>query len=71
MTGVENITVVRIPVDIRNLIGVQAEADTRRLDKIHQGHVDGIEEYPDIVYILLIGETTLNYEEKDLSLIHI
>jgi hypothetical protein len=66
MTGVENITVVRIPADIRKLIGVQTEADTRRLDKIHQGHVDEIEQYPDIVYMLLIGDNTLNYEEKDI-----
>ena len=65
MTGVENITVVRIPADIRKLIGVQTEADTRRLDKIHQGHVDQIEKYPDIVYMMLIGDNTLNYDEKD------
>lgn len=66
MTGVENITIVRIPADVRKIMNIQTEADERRMDKIHQGHVDNIEYYPDIIYLLLVGENTLNVDGNDI-----
>jgi len=66
MTGVENITVVKIPADLRNVITIQTDEDTRRLDKIHQAHVDGVEHYPDFVYLILVNENTFNVEDKDM-----
>ena len=66
MTGIENITIVRIPADVRNIISIQTEADERRMDKIHEGHVNNIEYYPDIIYLLLVGENTLNVDGKDI-----
>jgi len=66
MTGIENMTIVRIPVNILKVNYVHSDSDKKELDLMQEAFESGVEDIGDFVYLLMLNETILNIEEKDL-----
>jgi len=66
MTDIENMTIVRIPVNILRVNYVHSESDKKESDLMQQAFESGVEDIGDFVYLLMLNETILNIEGKDL-----
>lgn len=66
MTGVENITLVRIPIDLRKAQLVESDYDIQRSDDMYAAHQAGIESIGDFVYLLLLNDNILNTKDIDI-----
>ena len=66
MTGIENMTIVRIPVNILKVEYVQSDADRQTLDEMQDAFAAGIEDVGDFVYLLMINENIFDVEGTDL-----
>jgi len=66
MTGIENMTIVRIPVNILKVNYVHSDSDKKELDLMQEAFESGVEDIGDFVYLLMLNETILNIEGKDL-----
>lgn len=66
MTGVENITLVRIPIDLRKAQLVESDYDIQRSNDMYAAHQAGIENIGDFVFLLLLNDKIFNIEDIDL-----
>lgn len=66
MTGIENMTIVRIPVNILKVEYVQSDADRQTMDEMQDAFAAGIEDIGDFVYLLMINENIFDVEGTDL-----
>lgn len=66
MTGIENMTIVRIPVNILKVEYVQSDADRQTMDEMQDAFAAGIEDVGDFVYLLMINENIVDFQGTDL-----
>jgi hypothetical protein len=66
MTGIENMTIVRIPVNILKVEYVQSDSDRQTMDEMQDAFAAGIEDVGDFVYLLMINENIFDVEGTDL-----
>jgi len=66
MTGIENMTIVRIPVNILRVNYVHSESDKKESDLMQQAFESGVEDIGDFVYLLMVNENIVDVEGKDL-----
>ena len=66
MTGVENMTIVRIPVNILKVEYVQSDSDAETMENMYAAFEAGVEDIGDFVYLLMINENILDVGGKDL-----
>lgn len=66
MTGLENLTIVRIPVNILIVEWVRSESDARRTQELEDALGSGIEHIGDFGFLLMINENILDVKGKDL-----
>lgn len=66
MTGLENLTIVRIPVNILVVQWVRSESDIRKTQELEDALASGIEDIGDFGFLLMINENILDSEGKDL-----
>jgi hypothetical protein len=66
MTGIENMTIVRIPVNILKVEYVQSDSDRQTMDEMQDAFAAGIEDVGDFVYLLMINENIFDVEGSDL-----
>ena len=66
MTGIENMTLVRIPVNILKVEYVHSDSDNEELENMYSAFEAGIEDVGDFVYLLMINENILDIKGKDL-----
>lgn len=66
MTGIENMTLVRIPVNILKVEYVQSDSDAETMENMYAAFEAGIEDIGDFVYLLMINENILDVGGKDL-----
>ena len=66
MTGIENMTIVRIPVNILKVNYVHSESDIKELDLMMDAFEAGVEDIGDFVYLLMLNENIVDVEGKDL-----
>lgn len=66
MTGIENMTLVRIPVNILRVEYVQSDADAETMENMYAAFEAGVEDIGDFVYVLLVNEHTFDVQGSDL-----
>jgi len=66
MTGIENMTLVRIPVNILKVEYVHSDSDNEELENMYSAFEAGIEDVGDFVYLLMLNENILDIKGKDL-----
>jgi len=66
MTGIENMTIVHIPVNILKVDYVHSASDIKELDLMQQAFEAGVEDVGDFVYLLMLNENIVDVEGKDL-----
>lgn len=66
MTGIENMTIVRIPVNILKVNYVHSDSDKKELDLMMEAFEAGVEDIGDFVYLLMLNENIVDVEGKDL-----
>lgn len=66
MTGIENMTIVRIPVNILRVEYVQSDADIQTMNEMQDAFAAGIEDVGDFVYLLMINENIVDFQGTDL-----
>jgi len=54
MTGIENMTLVRIPVNILRVEYVQSDADAETMENMYAAFEAGVEDIGDFVFVLLV-----------------
>ena len=66
MTGIENMTIVHIPVNILKVNYVHSDSDIKELDLMMDAFEAGVEDIGDFVYLLMINGNIVDVEGKDL-----
>ena len=66
MTGIENMTIVRIPVNFLKVEYVQSDADRQTMDEMQDAFAAGIEDIGDFVFLLMINENIVDFQGTDL-----
>lgn len=66
MTGLENLTIVRIPVNILAVEFVYSDSDIRKYEELGDAVASGIEDIGDFGFLLKLNENILDVEGKDL-----
>jgi hypothetical protein len=66
MTGIENMTIVHIPVNVLKVQYVHSDTDIKELDLMMDAFEAGVEDIGDFVYLLMLNENIVDVEGKDL-----
>ena len=66
MTGIENMTIVHIPVNILKVDYVHSDSDKKELDLMMDAFEAGVEDIGDFVYLLMLNENIVDVQGKDL-----